>query len=177
MSDNGWSRSDSFSVIAIAVSVFALLLSHSASTEANNLSGKALDITPAKDAFVEYRLSNYHRGLAFRDLDNVLEDIELDRPTNIGFNIINTGQIDTGEIMVLEEGNDRSFGFKNIEIGNVEDGEGNSFWIPLDVHDESDLLGIHVIPIRIVCPNCFSQDIVVITNVSVCVYEDPQRDC
>jgi len=151
-------------IIAIVVSIYS-------SMTVNELSQRVIELTPSKYAYIDVTLSNY--------LNNSLP-IEISQfkqgDARLGINIINTGQLNTGNISLYQRIPEGPIEIESISIPDINSKSNYAFWVNLSYTDTKNIIGWQNIHLIIHCPNCFEQNTLINQNISICVYDNDIND-
>ena len=176
--------------ITLVVTIIAVQSSYISSSIANNLAKRVVDLTPSKYADINAGLSQFSGDYAEYSLSQITQDKILKRDSQLGFNIINTGQLNTGNIsiaMYYPKYNDTSvYFYPNYDVGDIESKNNKAFWLNFTITKEHNPIGLHYIPLRIICPNCKEQGVAINREIYLCIYNESgsvtnisnaKRDC
>lgn len=150
-------KSDWEKVIAIAtLGIFvAAVVSLFFSIQASN---RALDLMQSKTAYIELEVSEYIGDTSYYYLINILNNIESGKKEQIELNMLNTGLMDTGLVVITQREKIENFNFESVRIENIPAGTSNVSYMNFWITNRTDLVGSYDIFLRVYCTNCFDQD-------------------
>lgn len=147
-------------ILLLIFAVVSLFLSNKTSNQAL----KTLERLSPSSAYIEFTPA-YWIG---NDIEDYASNIKNKNLNNyIAFNIINTGQIDSGKIVISYWGNDKNFLFEDKKIKNLPRKTSNITEIQFKVNDSSNILGYHNLLFRIYCENCLEQQKLIFKEINL----------
>jgi hypothetical protein len=168
-----WDKLVAIGTILLALaSLVGLGISLKANENANENTQKIIDLTPSKYAYIEITLSEWTGDTIPISIYSIQED-----KNQIGLNIINSGQMKTGEINLLymTEPSDISIEVSN-NITNIPSKDNYPIWINFSFVNNTNLIGIHNLPLRFACPNCRDQSVIINKKINICIYNNSVKD-
>jgi hypothetical protein len=126
-------------------------------------------------ANIDFTLSQYVGNTAYFPISNINNKKQFNiSKDNIGINIINTGQLNTGEIQLSQRYSDNNLFFDTLNVGDINSKSNKAFWINFTVTNYTNLIGEHRVNLTVFCPNCFEQGTkgLMTDEVVLCFYND-----
>ena len=166
---------DSNKVLAI-VAILTLIASVIASTNSINLSKKIIDMTPSKYAYIDSMTTDFINQNFYVSLENVNNKKGLE----IGFNMINTGQLNSGKIQITTReiyNSDYNFTLQPIDILDIDSKSNKAFKLNFSITKPLTSFGNHQINLSIFCMNCYEQGILNTKTIFICIYNNSYKDC
>ena len=171
-----WDRINAIcSIILATVAIAALVASIIFSISSYKLSKQVIDMTSPKYAYITPELTYWSGNTSYMPLSDTNNSEVNYGYTQVDFNIMNTGQSNTGQVQVSERpelNSDQTFTLNPIEIRDIAKGNNQDFTLNFSVANYSTVLGLHQINLGIYCENCFEQNSLIIKTIYVCVYND-----
>ena len=149
------------------MAILALFLSYSAVTQTNSNEKKIIELTPSKYANIDITTSQFLYNAVPIELSKIKNK------TKIGINIINTGQMNTGNLSASLDTSDSYFYADFIyPIYDIPSKSNYAFWLNITAVNYTNLIGVHKTKVRIFCPNCYEQKNVIFQEISICIWND-----
>jgi len=143
-------------IIAIGVSIYS-------TNTTKELSQRVIELTPSKYAHIDVTLTQYLNNTGVIDVS------EFEQGTShLGVNIVNTGQLNTGDISLWQSEYD-SIKAESTSVPDIPSKSNYAFWLKFSSSNSTDIVGWHNITLIINCPNCLEQGILISQNISLCV--------
>ena len=177
MIGKNWNKINAIcSIILATVAVLALVASVITSRNSDELSRQVIAMTPSKYAYIDSMQTDYFGNIIYEPIANVNNSM-FDWSTRVNFNIINSGQLNTGNIQVSkrpELNSDNTFDLKDININDISSKGNDAFRLNFSLANNSNLLGLHQINLSINCPNCVGEGANgrIISTIYICVYNN-----
>jgi len=165
-------------LILTVIEVFLLFFQSAILQNQNNIQEQQKEIlkqtSPAKYASIDPLLSQYIGNTAYFTVSDIKSREDAGASNRVGLNIINTGQLNTGEVQLSQRYANDVFQFETLSIGDIFSKSNKAFWMNFSVSNYSNILGAHKINLTIFCPNCFEQGAhgLMNTEIVLCIFND-----
>ena len=157
------------SIIGLFLSLYAAISANNVAIKANELTEKVINMTSSKYAYVEPTLSEWLYDRASYSFSS----IRLNDTNRLGLNIVNTGQLNTGDLQISDRYSlDKNLLFPSINLIDLESKKNFAFWLNFTVKNDTNIIGLHKITLTVVCINCLEQGPLINKDIYVCIYND-----
>jgi len=170
--EKDWNKITAISSLILALAtIIAIFISIISISDSHSLNQKVIDMTPSKYAHIDFVLAYYTGNIDY----DAFMNIKNRNFTQVGFNIINTGQLNTGQVQIAkidELNSDTTFSLDVVNIPDIASKTNNLSMLTFNVKNYSNILGLHQINLSVFCINCLEQGFATIHPIYICIYNE-----